>query len=323
MRIFLGNFENNHAHDLGAALEWTGLSAALARASKVFLKPNFTFPQYTRGVTTSPAFLRDVLATLSESVDEVFVGESNGGYGSFLASEAFAGHGLLEICKETQTTPMNLSEMESRIYSQGVNGKTTSVRLPRFLVEDVDLTVSMPVLKVHAMTTVSLSVKNLWGCCPVDLRLLQHAQLARKLRLIAELTKARFGVIDAFYGLDNHGPMEGDARLLGRYIVGDDLYGLDFLTARMMGFDPNRIQHLGLISPNTRGDIRRGRTVSNEDVATLDWGFRLCLNLVDALSLACFHSDTLAKVVFDSPMTKPIYAIIGRQPRRRLGTPPR
>src|SRR5256885_16670800 len=110
---------------------------------------------------------------------------------------------------------MNLSEMESRIYSQGVNGKTTSVRLPRFLVEDVGLTVSVPVLKVHAMTTVSLSVKNLWGCSPVDLRLLQHAQLRRKLRLIAELAKAKYGIIDGLYGLDEHGRMEGTPRNLG------------------------------------------------------------------------------------------------------------
>src|SRR5437016_2710429 len=145
------------------------------------------------------------------------------------------------------------------------------------------------------MTTVSLSVKNLWGCCPVDLRLLQHAQLTRKLRLIVDLSKARFGIIDASYGLDNHGPMEGDARLLGKYIVGDDLYGLDFLASRMMGFDPNRVQHLRLISPETRADIRLGRTVANEDVMGLDWGFHLGLNIVDALSLACFHSDTLAK----------------------------
>src|SRR5256885_12026360 len=143
---------------------------------------------------------------------------------------------------------MNLSEMESRIYSQGVNGKTTSVRLPRFLVEDVDLTISVPVLKVHVMTTVSLSVKNLWGCCPLDLRLLQHAELDRKLSLIADLCKARFGVIDATFGLDKHGPMDGDARPIGKFIAGNDPYCLDWVTAKMMGFNPREIRHLRFIA---------------------------------------------------------------------------
>src|SRR5438132_9843715 len=119
--------------------------------------------------------------------------------------------------------------MESKIYSRKIAGKTTTVRLPRFLSEEVDLTVSIPVLKVHVMTTVSLSVKNLWGCCPLDLRLLQHAQLDRKLHLIQTLTKARFGFVDATFGLDKHGPMDGEPRLLGKFVGGNDLYGLDWV----------------------------------------------------------------------------------------------
>jgi len=213
---------------------------------------------------------------------------------------------------------VNLSEEEAREYTGTVGGRETKVVLPRFLVEEVDLTISAPVLKVHVMTTISLSVKNLWGCCPLDLRLLQHAQLDRKLHLIAELTKARFALIDATYGLDKHGPMEGEARHLGKFIAANDLYGVDWITAQLMGFNPRAIQHLQMIPEATKRDVRLKRVDSDADLSAINWGFSLGFNLIDTLSFASFHSDALARLVFDSPLTRPIYAVFGKTPRRKL-----
>ena len=50
---------------------------------------------------------------------------------------------------------------------------------------NVDESISLPVLKVHAATKVSMSIKNLWGCHPDTPRLLNHKNLAEKLTLIA------------------------------------------------------------------------------------------------------------------------------------------
>ena len=193
-----------------------------------------------------------------------------------------------------------------------------SVQLPRFLVEEISFTISVPVLKVHAMTTVSLSVKNLWGCCPLNLRLLEHAQLDRKLHLIANLTKARFAIIDGSFGLDGHGPMEGSARRMDTIIGGDSLYGVDWATASMMGFDPKRIRHLRMIQPDIREALQENRVESNILWSTKNWEFSVNLNVIDALSLYCFHSDLLSTIVFDSPFTRPIYAVLGRKPMRKL-----
>ena len=299
-------------------MDYITLSNTVRNLQKIFVKPNFTFPRYIPGVTTSPSFLRDVLFALCEYGSEVFVGESNGGYGSFLAVEAFKGHGLEEICKQTGATLVNLSSLNSAIYTKQIAGKEVSVRLPRFLVEDIALTISVPVLKVHAMTTVSLSIKNLWGCCPQDLRLLEHKDLSRKLALIAELVKARYGIVDATYGLDRHGPMDGDARFLGKFIAADNLWTLDCVCAEIMGFDPDEIHHLRVMS-RVRGGAADYRAVrSNTDWEGNRWGFRLQRDLMDSLSFVCFHSNLLSKIVFDSPFTRPIYAMLGRKPRKRL-----
>jgi uncharacterized protein (DUF362 family) len=261
--------------------------------------------------------LEDTLKLLLETGAEVFVGESNGGYGSFTAAESFAGQGLYDICRRTGAQPLDLSKEELNEYSDVIGGKEVSVRLAPLLVEEVDFTISLPVLKVHAMTTVSLSMKNLWGCYPTDLRLLEHKELDRKLALISKLIKARFGIVDATYGLDKHGPMEGEARFLGKFVASNDLLSLDTSCARMMGFNPEKILHLRNLTRYFSPPAGT-RPTSNEDLAKYEWKFTLRRNFVDSLSFACFHSDKLSKLVFDSPFTRPIYALVRRQPRRRL-----
>ena len=316
-RVYLGSSTANRERDLRAAFDYIGLDKELSAPRKVFVKPNFTFPRPVAGVTTSRDMLEDTLTLLLERGGEVFVGESNGGYGSFTAAEAFAGQGLFDICKRTGAQPLDLSKEELKEYSSVIGGKEVSVCLARLLVEEVDFTISLPVLKVHAMTTVSLSMKNLWGCYPTDLRLLEHKELDRKLTLISKLIKARFGIVDATYGLDKHGPMEGEAKFLGKFIASNDLLPLDAACARMMGFNPDMILHLrNLMSYASLSGSPM--PMSNEDLTKYNWGFTLQRDFIDSLSFACFHSDFLAKIVFDSPLTLPIYAIFGRKPRRKL-----
>jgi len=317
-KVFIGDSDAGRATRLQAAFEYVGLYREISSSAKIFVKPNFTFPKPLRGVTTSRELLLDALRLLGETGAEVFVGESNGGYGSFFASEAFAGHGLHEICKQTGTTPVDLSQTETEEQRASIGGKVVSVRLPRFLVREVDFTVSIPVLKVHAMTTVSLSMKNLWGCYPTDLRLLEHKELDRKLTLISRLVKARFGVVDALFGLDGHGPMEGKPRPLGKFVASNNLLVLDTVCASMMGFNPRRIRHLRNLLRFAQGTSKPPPFESNEDPATYQWNFTMGKNFIDSLSFACFHSDFLAKLVFDSPFTYPIYHLLGRKPRRRL-----
>ena len=316
-RVYLGSSTANRDRELRAAFEFIGLQEELSAPRKVFVKPNFTFPRPVSGVTTSRDMLEDTLKILSESGAEVFVGESNGGYGSFTAAEAFAGQDLFEMCRRTGAQPLDLSTEELREYSGVIGGKEVSVRLARLLVEEVNFTISLPVLKVHAMTTVSLSMKNLWGCYPTDLRLLEHEDLDRKLALISRLTKARFAIVDATWGLDKHGPMEGEARFLGKFMASNDLIALDTVCARMMGFNPEKILHLrnltSYVSPTGSPE-----PLSNEDLTRYDWGFTLERNLIDSLSFVCFHNDLLARIVFHSPFTRAIYALLGREPRRRL-----
>lgn len=158
--------------------------------STVFIKPNFTYPYYKEGITTNPGVLRILMGILKDRCDRVIVGESDGGNRSFSADAAFQGHEMFEICKETGVELVNLSKMPSIYVEERIQNKKVKVQLPKILLNDVDCFISVPVLKVHVMTTITLSIKNLWGCYPDTMRSLHHKHLSHKLALIAKKSES-------------------------------------------------------------------------------------------------------------------------------------
>ena len=60
--------------------------------SKVFIKPNLTYPVYKKGVTTRYVFVRNIVAALKRLNKEleICIGEGEGGYNSFSMTEAMA-----------------------------------------------------------------------------------------------------------------------------------------------------------------------------------------------------------------------------------------
>jgi len=131
-KVYVGRTEGDLKDALSESFDYVGLSEVLSKSRTIFLKPNFTFPRPVEGVTTSREILQTTLSLLVEMGAEVFVGESNGGYGSFTAEEAFRGQGLYKICKQAGAHPLNLSKMETQEYTRIVGGREVSVRLPRF-----------------------------------------------------------------------------------------------------------------------------------------------------------------------------------------------
>lgn len=234
----------NLREDLLKALEFIDWRRQVKKDSTVFIKPNFTFPYYKEGVTTSPELLKNLLEIIKHRTDNVILGESNGGNHSFTADDAFKGHNMHKICKELGVDLVNLSELPSVFIHDRIQGKNVKVQLPKLLLEGVDCFISVPVLKVHVMTGVTLSIKNLWGCYPDTMRCLHHKHLSYKLALITKLLKPKIAVIDGTYSLDNHGPMYGKAKKTNLLISSNNPVVADSLGAEIMGIELKRIHHI-------------------------------------------------------------------------------
>lgn len=296
---------------LRKGLEFIGWKSIVKEDSKVFVKPNFTFPESRKGVTTSPELLRCLLKILRDRSNSVILGESDGANHSFKANEAFMGHQMYEICKEVGVELVNLSTIPSRFVEAKIQGKKVKVQLPNMLLEKVDCFISVPVLKVHVMTGVSLGLKNLWGCYPDTMRGLHHTNLDRKLTLIAKLLNPKITIIDGLYGLDWHGPMFGDPVKMNLLLISNNVVVADALGATIMDIPLKKAKHITTAEKEGIGTTNLANVKFNTDWRKYQRHFQIRRTLLDRASSLLFHSDIAAKLVMDSPFTPLVYGVAG------------
>jgi len=310
-RAYIGDTGNDLKATLERGLQYINWDTYINSNSTVFLKPNFTFPYHKKGVTTSPEFLRCLLEILKNKAGRVILGESDGANHAFTAEEAFEGHNMYQICREVGVELVCLSTLPSETIEDKISGKRVKVQLPKLLLEGIDCFISVPVLKVHAMTTVTLSLKNSWGCIPDTMRCLQHQDLVYKLALIATLLKPRIVVIDGTHALDKHGPMYGEPVKTDMLIVADNSVAADALGAMVMGFAPNGVKHIAVAAKAGLGSLALEDMEVNADWKKYRRQFHIHRTFIDRASGLLFHSDALARLVMDSRLTPLIYKVAG------------
>jgi len=297
--------------DLLKGLEFVNWRRQVKKDSTVFIKPNFTFPYYKEGITTNPDLLKNLLGIIKDRADNVILGESDGGNRSFSADDAFKGHNMHEICREIGVDLVNLSKLPFIFIHDKIQGKNVRVQLPKLLLEGVDCFISVPVLKVHVMTGVTLSIKNLWGCYPDTMRCLHHKHLSYKLALITKLLDPKIAVIDGTYALDNHGPMYGKAKKTDLIIASNNPVVADSLGAKIMGINPRSIHHILIAEKEGLGTTHLQQVKINDELEQFRMQFLIKKTLLDRVSTLPFNSETLAKIVMDSSFTPLIYKITG------------
>jgi len=295
--------------DISDSLSFIRWEEHVKNDDTVFVKPNFTYPFYKEGITTNPAFLRSLLDLLKDRASRVIVGESDGGNHSFTADQAFKGHGMHEICRETGAELINLSTIPAETVEDTIQGKTVRVQLPKMLLHDIDCLISVPVLKVHAMTTVTLSMKNLWGCYPDTMRCMHHKNLNRKLALITRSLNPKIVLIDGIYALDGHGPMYGEAVKADLLITANNPVVADSLGTAVMGIPLSKVEHILIAEKERLGTTALSQVVINEDWRKYGMQFNVNKTIIDRLSWILFNSEICAKIVMDSPMKPIIYNI--------------
>jgi uncharacterized protein (DUF362 family) len=315
------HFDNNTLEqDLKKSLERMKWRDQIKSDSRIFVKPNYTAPFFVPGITTNRCVIEALLGVLKDRAAEVYVGESDGGDESFTADYSMNNHGVPEICKKTGATMINLSAVKRVRLTDNICGRRIEVTLPVPLL-GMDESLSVPVLKVHVMTKVTLSLKNLWGCHPSTLRLLDHKFLSERLTLIAKSINLRYVVVDAIYGLNRHGPMDGDAVNVGAILVGNNPVATDATCTRLMGFDPRTVHHIVTACNSGLGPIDEKEIEILSDLSPFQQHFYVERNTLDQLSALTFKSNILNKFVSDSIFSKLLYKIANREYRKKIVNP--
>ncbi len=138
------------------------------------------------------------------------------------------------------------------------------VWLPRTVLE-ADFLVSMPKIKAHHWSGVTLSMKNMFGVVPGarygwPKNILHWKGIQESILDVCATVPVRFVIADGVVAMEGNGPLNGTPRPLGKIVLADDPVAADATCARLMGFEPDRIVH-----------IREGsRFLGNSSPALLD-----------------------------------------------------
>lgn len=120
--------------------------------------------------------------------------------------------------------------------------------LPRTVLES-DFVVSMPKIKTHHWSGVTLSLKNMFGVVPgakygwpkniLHWKGIQHCVVD-----LCATVPIHFVIADGIVGMEGNGPLNGAARPLGTIVLADDPVAADATCARLMGLEPSGIPHI-------------------------------------------------------------------------------
>jgi uncharacterized protein (DUF362 family) len=120
--------------------------------------------------------------------------------------------------------------------------------LPRTVLK-TDFVVSMPKVKTHHWSGVTLSMKNMFGVVPGakygwPKNILHWRGIESSIVDICATVPINFVIADAIVAMEGNGPLAGASRALGAIVLSDDPVAADATCARLMGLAPERIAHI-------------------------------------------------------------------------------
>lgn len=221
------------------AMELASWKSALQRGKPTALKVNLGWDLFIPGSITSPWVVEGVILAIRDWVGPLYLVESDQVLENI--QKAYEQSGLPDVCKRYGVTWVNMSQASSSRRQLPGAAIFQTIELPDILTECQIVTI--PVMKTHAKTRITGSLKNQWGCIS-KLRHNYHLVLSDALADINKALKPAFAVMDATIALEGNGPKSGRPKIINRVLASADLVALDTVQAKLMGFDPNDIEHV-------------------------------------------------------------------------------
>lgn len=310
--LFIKRAESDHERKqaIRDGLDWINWLSLIPENARVFIKPNLsTYPIYTPGVTTSPDLIDSLLEILTTRTKNITIGESDGGRHAWTADDAFRGHGLPEITAKHGAKLVNLSREPWETVTTTVNGKPIDVQFPSLLLHDIDVFITLPIPKFHAMTYVSLAFKNQWGCLPDTMRFRNHSNFDRMIVAIAKILPTKIVIFDGRYFLDNNGPLLGGIPIKKDLLIISDDFGAGSLACcEIMDVAWKKVRHFVVANREGLFPENLSQVKANDDIKKFkDHKFKLNLTLWNRVAWISFRSRFATWLVYDSPLDKPLH----------------
>jgi len=187
-----------------------------------------------------------------------------------------------------------------RIYPEGI-------KVPTFFAgKNI---IHLPTAKCHIYTTVTGSMKNAFGGLLTTRRHYTHSviheTLVDLLAIQKEIHPGIFTVMDATFCGNGPGPRTMTPVEKGLILAGADSVAIDAVTAKIMGFDPMKIDYIRLAHEDGLGVGRMEEIeVLGEDIAAMNFHFTVGNNLASRFGNLFWYSPLrkMQKFFFHTPL---------------------
>jgi uncharacterized protein (DUF362 family) len=218
------------------------------RGKSILLKPNIV--EYIPGkpVNTDTRLIGAVVeAFLRLDAASVTVGEGPGHHRDtdLLLYETGLGDHLAH--RKIRFVDLNRDELIKTKLQANYSG-LDHLWLPRTVLAS-DFIVSMPKVKTHHWTGVTLSMKNMFGIVPGNRygwpkNVLHWAGIHESILDICATVRPDFVIADAITAMEGDGPLNGTERRLNQLIFSDDPVAADATCVRALGLIPEHVTHI-------------------------------------------------------------------------------
>jgi uncharacterized protein (DUF362 family) len=218
------------------------------RGKTVVLKPNLVDYIAGEAINTHPV----LVAAAAESfrrlgAKEVIVAEGPGHQRD--TQLVLFESGYSSILRENGIRFVDLNRDELMHASLGAS--YTSMKhlwFPRTVLQ-ADFLVSMPKVKTHHWSGVTLSMKNMFGVVPGSKygwpkNVLHWHGIQQSILDICATVPIHFVIADAITAMEGNGPLNGTPRAVENIVLADDPVAADATCARLMGLEPDWVVHI-------------------------------------------------------------------------------
>ncbi len=276
--------------DYGRLMRLAGYQKVLSKDLPTLIKLNLSWTKYFPSCSTQPWQLEGVVrALLEDGYDRAnLLAVEN----RTVVTDPWKGAGnnrWLPVLQRHGLTFQPLTEVKWTVH----RFKAKLLMLDRIFPEGIEIPemyagrqiLHLPTVKTHGHSVTTGAVKNAFGGLLKEVRHYAHKHihevLADLMLMQRELHPAVFAVMDGTVCGDGAGPRTMVPRVKDYLLGSADSVAIDAVAARMMGFDPMKIDYLRICHEMGLGTADpRQIEVVGESVEGIDFGFRVSRSLV-------------------------------------------
>ncbi|MFV0529618.1 MAG: DUF362 domain-containing protein [Lachnospiraceae bacterium] len=217
-----------------------GMEQIVKPGNKVLIKPNFAAIPSERlsGAITRWEVTKAVADLVAEAGGVPMIAESSAAGVDTEKVIEFTGYDKLR----EQGYPVIDLKKEKKCKLPVENGLLLEELNTWELVRDADVIISVPVMKTHDQTEVTLGMKNLKGLISDTQKKWFHTHGVQEGVVdISATLKPALTVIDGTIAQEGYGPLFGDKVEMGIVVASTDIVAADAVTSVLMGYEPEEV----------------------------------------------------------------------------------